>query len=263
MTAEQGFEKIAEAREVFFAGLGTSKAVPVEDIDYDNLPVKEQLIGLAFEAYNSGNDEKLISYMKEQNLYEQYLQIEKDYGLDEANEAIAEKRGMSAESRAVSTSFFNNVANGEILLTIDASGSGSIVGVLIPGTWKHAGMWSTLQQRSYSISDFTGTKVGFETIPYLTGKKYLSVWRPKAYTAARATGAVTFAHTQLGKPFDFFKGRSDFSAYYCSKLVWKSWLTQGINLEVIRWFDPWVTPNDLAYDGKTTFIRGDYIYPRP
>jgi uncharacterized protein YycO len=70
-------------------------------------------------------------------------------------------------------------------------------------------------------------------------------------TSSEYSNAAIYAQNQVGKPFNWIFGNKYLtSSYYCSQLVWRSWLEQGYNVDFAPW-DTIVLPDELVWDGNT------------
>lgn len=79
-------------------------------------------------------------------------------------------------------------------------------------------------------------------------------------TTTQKYNAVNFAKNQIGDPYSLALSRSDESRWYCSKLVWRAFYKQGIELEG-RTFEPrgdFVTPGDILDSPNTRVFYSTY-----
>ena len=187
------------------------------------------------------------------------------------------------------------------------------VNEMIPGYWKHAAIMDPLAYEKYglfrhllSASNRTDTylrnpegcigRVGYDKFRgYWDQADVIGVYRVSAATDDERRGAVSYASQFYGRPFGFFTDRWDDNAFYCSKLVFRGWYSQGYDLEpredsftgkpwksrlkferwkrveqpggeivyipVFRriWIrDTWVTPTDLTETGHTHELKRFY-----
>ncbi|MCT6926031.1 YiiX/YebB-like N1pC/P60 family cysteine hydrolase [Metasolibacillus sp.] len=93
---------------------------------------------------------------------------------------------------------------------------------------------------------------------------YNNTWKnkSKAYLLgvknAKATQygtAAKYAEQQIGKPYNWvFTNKSTTNSFYCSQLVWKSWLDAGINVETGSVPNAVISPADLVNSSNTFLI---------
>jgi uncharacterized protein YycO len=126
---------------------------------------------------------------------------------------------------------------GAVLVTPDTGdGSGKIVG--------HAGIFS--RDIKYSVEAFP--KDGVVNVSGNWDKRYKRF--KKFYISKSEKGqydqAAAFAWSQIGKPYSIATNKNSTKKYYCSKLVWKSWKSQGKDLDKDGGY--WVFPSDISGD---------------
>lgn len=105
---------------------------------------------------------------------------------------------------------------------------------------------------------FSPTKIGGV-------QRYLNDWgykrgaflvRPYGASSIQFSNAAAYAARQVGKPYswDFFnKYRTD--QFYCSQLVWRAWLSVGIDTETGSIPNGVVAPADLVNSSNTYVVR--------
>jgi uncharacterized protein YycO len=70
-------------------------------------------------------------------------------------------------------------------------------------------------------------------------------------TYSKKSGAVSYAERQLGEPYTLFTTRNSTDSWYCSKLIWAAYMSQGIDLEsTINAM--MITPGDLLESPHTS-----------
>ncbi len=275
----------ADAQTEFFGLLeadasargGSASASPTEEAsqtrDWD---LKDRLIAEAWTAYYSGDASELERLLKENGLYDQAMKLIDTYELKEKESTLALPSGLTdPASRSVGYSFFNTLYHGDVLVCYGGSSSSSstLLGLLIPGHWKHAGIWDyDRRDLSYSVLSASNEtdyhqnnpgllgRVGYESKEKWIGESAVAGLRVNGRTAAKAAAAVNYGKTFIGKEFNFFVTRDSNDQFYCSKLVWRCWKSQNIDLEYNTWYywrGQWVTPTDIWDDGDTSFIGGD------
>ncbi|MCK4260129.1 MAG: hypothetical protein KAX49_14210 [Halanaerobiales bacterium] len=262
---EEAHETFATAHEEFFDGVPSivDRGSDVESLSVEEWGVKEYIIGYAFEAYNTGNVTKLENFLKEQGLYEKYRAVVEKYDLEE-QQNVLDMRPSTISTQSFPINDFDNYLDGDVFVCYGGSSSAKLIGFFIPGTWKHAGFLDTqapdMNAPILTASDETtsGFCVGYETKLKWSEKTAVSVWRPYGRTYTKARAALNYSKQFVGKPYSVFTSRSSNDDWYCSKVVYRGWLSQGINLEDEGWLDTWVTPSNLAEDGMTYWVGGDY-----
>jgi hypothetical protein len=199
------------------------------------------------------------------------------------------------------------------------SSSVSGVGMLIAGKWKHSGFLDYSRKDrvdGYSFLSASnkvqggGSKVGYESYDQWSNETEVSILRVRNSSAAVGQNAVNYSSNYIGKPFSFLDGgaggyvsmgayalltgglsllasnlsatatpRSADDYWYCSKLVYRGWLSQGRELEThndwsrklvfwrwkgiipqFRWVDipdQFITPTDISNDDDISWIGGD------
>ncbi|EFN92606.1 hypothetical protein HMPREF9278_1914 [Mobiluncus mulieris FB024-16] len=69
---------------------------------------------------------------------------------------------------------------------------------------------------------------------------------------SKRAGAANFAEAQVGKPYSVFASKTDYSSFYCSKLVWAAWRSQGHDFDSNG--GAWVLPMDLVNSYGTVIL---------
>ncbi len=270
---QNAHEVMAMAHEEFFRDVPSMgdvhPTVVGKELSVEAWGVKEFIIAYAFEAYNTGDTSKLVNYLKEQNLYERYQAISRKYDLDKQEQILTAKPVTgNLGMQSVTESFFDNYLTGDFFLcygdkSTDSS-LGKSFGMLIPGIWKHAGIMDTQAPDrnapvlSASNATTSGFCVGDETENKWANEASVSAYRVNGRTDSKARNGVDYAKQFVGQPYNILASRSSDTGWYCSKVVYRAWLSQGINIEPTPWItDPWVTPTDLADDSDTYWIGGD------
>jgi uncharacterized protein YycO len=75
---------------------------------------------------------------------------------------------------------------------------------------------------------------------------YVIAQRLEAYSKDIALGAVDYAVAHIDVPYDYgwFGGKDTEDQMYCSELVWRAYLAQGIDLDSNG--GPWVWPGEIV-----------------
>ena len=68
---------------------------------------------------------------------------------------------------------------------------------------------------------------------------------------SKKKGAVSYAQLQLGEPYSLFTTRNSTSSWYCSKLIWAAYKSQGLDLES-TFNAMMITPGDLLESPHTS-----------
>lgn len=68
----------------------------------------------------------------------------------------------------------------------------------------------------------------------------------------KRTGARDFANSYIGTPYGVTDGKTNYNTFYCSKLVWAAWYSQGEDLS--RPFSLTVMPADLVSNRNTVLL---------
>ncbi len=282
----------------------------------------------------NGETNAADNYLKEIGLYDEAIEIAEKYNLEEAVKTIYSRTREDVATRNQTDDFYlntNNLKTGDILLSIGQSSQiTSLVALVIPGTWKHAGIMDRRrielgenQWFIYSASDKTaeskevvdkitifgitiwekkrGACVGWESRQQWKDEAKVSAYRVKNYTEQKGEAALDYVLQFRQKPYGMLKTevvyvpgrwtwgiigtffgipiwgwiwflpryetritsvkRNENDYWYCTKLCYRAWLSQGINIEYSggRW-DNFVSPDDIRNsinDGTIYHIGGD------
>lgn len=80
--------------------------------------------------------------------------------------------------------------------------------------------------------------------------------RPKNATSSQYTKASSYASNQVGKPYNWdFTNKNTTSKFYCSQLVWKAWLSAGIDCEKGSIPNAIIAPADLVNSSNTYIVK--------
>ena len=80
--------------------------------------------------------------------------------------------------------------------------------------------------------------------------------RPKGATSLQFKSAASYAAKQVGKPYNWnFTDKNTTSKFYCSQLVWRAWMNQGINCETGSVPNAIIAPADLVNSSNTYVVR--------
>lgn len=244
------------------------------ELDPKNAGIKENIVGLAWEATYTKDNSKLISYLEETGLYDKYLKVCKKYNIEQHAKNLSLRKKSTNVSKFQSSQYID----GDIFVKYDISSSGSVtfLGLLCPGKWTHSAFLDA-QKRNldpnnhYLLSasddnDQGGACVGYDRVDgYWTAAAEVCVDRVKGATAAQRRGAIVYAKQFIGNSFMFIpynRGANYF--YYCSKLVYRGWFSQGYELEphyddftglpwipyleFVGWSDTWIPYPEFRWE---------------
>ncbi|MDR3128398.1 MAG: hypothetical protein LBT99_03640 [Bifidobacteriaceae bacterium] len=93
----------------------------------------------------------------------------------------------------------------------------------------------------------------------------ITIYRVNNATQAQRQAAAVWPIAQLGKPYTFnffyYTSSPNNADWYCSELVWASWLNQGINIRNNGWLaiSAAITPRDVSSYSQavTKIFKGD------
>ena len=139
---------------------------------------------------------------------------------------------------------------GDILLT-----RGSMFDKIIPGEWTHAAMYIGDGQ----LIEAVARGVVIRPIEEIHNNNEVGVFRVSVEDEVKEA-AVEFALEQVGKPYNIFlfNKRMHGPSYYCSELVWASYMVNGICIDANPGWS-WdyafaVAPTELAEHPDTAMI---------
>ncbi|MCQ2598096.1 MAG: hypothetical protein MJ181_09635 [Treponema sp.] len=243
--------------------------------------IRNSIIAAGFEALATGADDAaVVELLKENGLYESCMDIIEKYDLEEVQKVMDTK---STSARKISASLIgpnSSIPTGAVLLShgngsSTNGSSAAMLNMVTPGIWKHAGIYDARKKSTnrciYSASNKTDKylnntsayllgAVGWESIyDWADGSSSVCIMDVRNRTKAKAEAAINYGVNVLyGKGYNLLLGRDNNDGAYCSKVVYRCWKSQGINLEPTQyWYDAYVTPQDLADDGDTFYLAGD------
>lgn len=159
---------------------------------------------------------------------------------------------------------FDKLQNGDIVVTRGYSGVGDMV---VPGYWTHSSMFDKERytNETYFLlsasnqTDHGSMKVGYEAMEKYKFEKEIVALRLKDFKKEQAVAAFKYADQFLGYQYSIFSKKSGNDKWYCSKIIYRAWLSQGINLEPAPGrVDPYITPTDL-YNSPLIYEVGRII----
>ncbi len=281
----------AEAAEILssaqseFDGLFVSASRSADgEMTEEQAEIRNKIIAAGYEAIVSGaDDSRVVELLKENGLYDSAKEIMAKYDLETAQKVLDTK---SESARTISSTLIgpnSSIPTGAVLVChgngkSQNGSSAALLNMVTPGIWKHAGIFDARKKATgwciYSASNKTdkylnaskGTyalgAVGWEhTSTWADGSTSVMIMSVKNGTnnTTKANAAIDYGVSKLyGAGYNLLLGRDNNNGSYCSKVVYRCWLSQGINLEPSQaWYDAFVTPQDLADDSDTVYLAGD------
>ncbi len=278
-----------------FTSLLQSKFGSLE-VDYDDEETWGPEAELMLAAWNSiytGDISDFVKKAKDYGVYDDFKKIVAKYDVKE-NSRVLRSYTVDSSSRSISSTKFvdGSMRSGDILLCAGVGENSTsisyVADTVIPGDWKHAGLYdaqaiddeyvvftasnvtdaflnggtSSSESSSSSSSSSSGIEgaVGYENIAKWTSLPYVKVIRVKGSTAAKGQSAVNYVKNFTGCEYSLFVTRPTNEKWYCSKVCYRAWLNEGIDIEYNKWYYPrgyWVTPTDLDDDEDTYYLFGD------
>lgn len=251
----------------------------IDPEDYSTWSPADRLEAAAWLGILNDDAEETIKIAKEYGIYKELMDIVKEYDLE--NCVNIRNAAARNAARSVTKEQIKNSLTGDIFLShsYDSSQAGSSVALLntlTRGYFKHAGI---MDKRRSSDSDYCilsasnnndHFKKGVSSGLGAVGYESMTTWsdsgiavgavRVKNTTAAQCNAALDAGKNWLGKPYGLSLDRDSNSSFYCSKVVYRCWLSQGRDLEYNTWYfwrGLFVTPQDLYDDSDTTYVFGD------
>ncbi|PID94726.1 MAG: hypothetical protein CSA89_00760 [Bacteroidales bacterium] len=281
-----------------------------EPMDYspESFGLIGKIQGLVMEAKVTGDDTKFIRFLRSNDLYDIYQDIVKKYMIEERAGEESLKACSGYEPVTFDNLKSNKFIDGDVFVKYDdyssnssnnsSSGSSSgsnFLNWIIPGHWGH-GAFLDVKKRQKADNYFLlsasneveqgGTKVGYDKVDgYWSIATEVAVCRVKNQSQYRRRASIEYSKQFIGRDFTFFCKRMTNSHFYCSKVVYRGWLSQGVELEPhdnwftiykfwrwnykkkwgIKWWYPefkavkvkdfWVTPSDLYNDNDVKLIQ--------
>jgi hypothetical protein len=232
-----------------------SDIVRYSELQPEEYQMKEQIQAMTWQAMATGKDDNLMQYLKQNSLEEKYLEI-------------CDKKKKKSEDRvpgkSISTTAFTSTSlqDGDVFLKYDSSSSGSsngssggsssgsnVMNWLVPGKWGHAAYIDiqkrTLNDNHYLLSSSNQTdryeanpnnvmgRSGYDkVVGYWTTASEVAVCRVNNTTAAKRRASLDYIIAyHMNKPWTPLTTRSANDKFYCSKIVYRGWLSQGYELE--------------------------------
>lgn len=115
--------------------------------------------------------------------------------------------------------------------------------------------WQTIE--SYAKDWSPIKKDGVQKYPNKWGLVSGSLlYRPVKANNSQFNTAANYAQKQIGKPYNWaFWEKKATDAFYCSQLVWMSWLEAGVDVEAGSIPNAVVSPADIANSTNTVLIK--------
>ncbi|MGV1004078.1 MAG: YiiX/YebB-like N1pC/P60 family cysteine hydrolase [Candidatus Nanopelagicales bacterium] len=195
---------------------------------------------------------------------------------------LAEKQADAAQIAAIQAKLGSLETTGRLKTTRDAKSASSAANPALVGEGSRSGtsgdFWVSLMDRSGSIGFAghaaivsTNSTVTIESFAKTASpinkdgvQKYANTWgartdvlmlRPRGATLKDFTAAATYAEAQVGDPYNWnFLDKMTEKSFYCSQLVWRAWLNQGIDIEKGSFPNGAVTPADLVNSTNTYVV---------
>lgn len=108
---------------------------------------------------------------------------------------------------------------GSVLVTLT---DGEVGNYFIPDYWSHVAIYTG--EGTVIEATATGGVVETDLIDFMLRKDYVVAVEPKFASISQMKQAVEHARTQIGKGYDFEFNYSDVESFYCSELVYWSYL---------------------------------------
>lgn len=266
---------------------GVNPADIPENMEFDDLGLKEQIQLLAYEAANTGDDTKLKILLSDNDLLDKYNDLLEKYNIPKMNEKLAytEKSrsfGLPKYTKKYAPQWMWNLQMGDILLMHEP---GSFFAGLVPGRWDHAGIVDTrgwgsrndLRVLSCGAYNETHSKVAFDVryacVGYESLYHYASIGKTAAYrvrstTSTQRRKALDYMKQFLGRKYSLLSSKSNTSTFNCCEVPYRAWLSQGRTIQAPngswKWFGKTyytygssILPSELADDNDTYFVAGN------
>lgn len=281
LTKDEAATILASAQSDFEGLFASASRAAGAEMTEEQAEIRNSIIAAGFEALATGADDSaVVELLKENGLYESCVEIIEKYDLENVQKVMDTK---SNGARTISASLIgpnSTIPTGAVLVchgngSSTNGSSAAMLNMVTPGIWKHAGIYDARRKASarciYSASNQTDAylnnksnyaigAVGWESIySWADGTSSVCILDVKGRTYSKAVAAINYGINVLyGKGYNLLLGRNNNNGAYCSKVVYRCWLSQGINLEPSQaWYDAYVTPQDLADDSDTFYLAGD------
>ncbi len=108
-------------------------------------------------------------------------------------------------------------------------------------------------------------KVGYESISRWGSENKVGIFRVKGFTREMGKAAVKYAEQFVGRPFTFGGGIDDLSTFYCTKVVYHAWKSQGVifptdkhrEFVVAGKWERYCSPDHIWLDPKVEVVSGN------
>lgn len=263
----------------FYSQIADEPAVLTRSLSSDSgssgISVKDYIICLAWEAYYTGDTTELESYLQEKGYYEHYQYILDKYDTSQVTtRSFSSSGGGGGNGNKFYDLMNKNWLNGDIFVCY----TDDFIAKLIPGRWKHSGMMDKDRKNTgsdYFIlsasnkTDESGSAmgyVGYESIDKWAGEDEVAVYRVQGRTEATGRAAVAYGKQFRGREFNFKISLDDDNGWYCSKVPYRSWLSQGVQFNTgylsfpqsVIFQNKYCTPQDIADSEITTRLYDDH-----
>ncbi len=248
---------------------------PPEDaeiVEYEPVIISEEVIelepeafgtlgeiqGLAMEAKMTGNDTKLINYLKQNGLYELLKKKVSKYSIntryldrselpddDEGGHGGGSGGNDNANAVTIENLKSEEFIDGDVFVKYDKSSSNSsnqgnsssgsnVINWLIPGHWGHSSFLDVEKRKkkdNYFLlsasnkTDQGGVKVGYDMVDgYWSEATEVGICRVKNQSQYRRRASIEYAKQFIGKPYGVLCERKSNDKFYCSKIVYRGWV---------------------------------------
>lgn len=264
------------------------------ELSFDELGQREQLAAIAYTAGINQDMRSLENYLNEHNITKDIENIDAKYNLADIRAEIAHRT--NSASRSASTVAYHpqpapewmwSLRMGDIILSKDPY---SLYDILVPGYYQHAGIYDTRgwgnrsdlriltasavqETHDFDIArygDLSNACIGYESVHFYGSVPVTHIYRVSGSTSSQCENALDYGKQFHGIKYDILASKTSNTGWYCSKLVYRCWLSQGYNiqnplfyiyiLENWKWkkvpvYGAWVTPDELGKDSNTTRFR--------
>lgn len=128
---------------------------------------------------------------------------------------------------------------GDILVTYDNKHSG----------WNHGHAAIVRENNNYIVEAMPSSGVRNQPNTWASDYDSKKKFYVKGATYSNYYNAQSYAFSKIGYDYDILAAKDNPWRFYCSSLVWQSWVSQGYNLDTNG--GTYVTPADIEYHSLT------------